>query len=79
MSDLRAARAAAIRRRWRDLCDDLHRALPLLLDELDALDQAQLATGGHVSAELAAAVTSEPEPPSRPQPRSRAARKDGTA
>lgn len=43
---VRDQRAAAIRRRYRDLADDFSRGLPLLLDDLDdldAIDQAHAA------------------------------------
>jgi hypothetical protein len=40
MASLRDARAGALIRRHRDLADDFTRALPLLLDDLDAIDEA---------------------------------------
>lgn len=39
---IREARAAAVRRWWRDLQDDLSRGLPRLLDDLDTIDQAEI-------------------------------------
>lgn len=45
MTDLRDARAAAVTRRHRDLTDDFARALPLLLDDLDAIDRAHVPDG----------------------------------
>lgn len=39
MTSLRDARAGALVRRHRDLADDFTRTLPLLLDDLDAIDR----------------------------------------
>jgi hypothetical protein len=41
---IRDDRAAAIRRRLRDLGDDHARAMPLLLDDLDAIDRQAMAS-----------------------------------
>ena len=38
--NIRDARSAAITRRYRDLTDNFSRMLPLLLDDLDAIDEA---------------------------------------
>lgn len=42
---VRDERAAALIRRHRDLSDDFTRALPGLLDDLEAIDRAQVPTG----------------------------------
>lgn len=74
MTAVRDARAAAVRRRWRDLSDDLARALPLLLDDLDAIDAAQMPREG---AETAPGGTEAAPAVNRPPGGARAA--DGAA
>lgn len=56
MTSVRDQRAAAIRRNWRDLQDDLRRALPRLLDDLDAIDRHEFAERNGISDGLAATL-----------------------
>jgi hypothetical protein len=86
---VREARAAAITRRARDLSDDFNRGLPLLLDDLDAIRDDEIAAIraeiGVLRAELEYAhgatgdpseTTQEPEPErAKPLPRRAAARR----
>ena len=75
MSDLRAARAAAITRHQRGLGDDFARELPRLLDDLEAIDEKRAAgtgngtvIGQYPAAEPAPAAV---KPAARPAPRRR--------
>ena len=60
-TSVRDQRADAIRRRHRDLADDFSRGLPLLLDDLDAIDQehAERAADGEMTEADAALLARE--------------------
>lgn len=77
MPDLRTQRATAIKGRIRDLGDDFGRALPLLLDDLEAIDAANASRGrpyAKADEDAVQAEVAQPAVPARtPAPRRRPA------
>lgn len=79
---VRDERAAAIIRRHRSLADDFTRALPLLLDDLEAIDAAHAEPTGVLKFEgelteeqvtvLRGKLADVVKPPAKPAPRRRA-------